>query len=202
MDHSGQYMAGVNGSGRAIDFVVSILVSLYSLASSVLIFNETYFSDWDEQIQFHLGVLDLDLALRMDKPTTIIETSSSEQQDLSKSWERSNILSIMFMRMCIANNIKSMLPQLKNAKEYKNAKKYLKAMEDRFCSADKSLVGRLMAKLTTMKFDGSRGMNEHVLEMTNLAARLNSLGMNVDSYVLLDPSSFLLYPDGRYREAS
>ncbi|XP_057972618.1 uncharacterized protein LOC131160754 [Malania oleifera] len=76
--------------------------------------------------------------------------------------------------MCLANNIKSTPPQLGNAKEY------LKAVEDQFHYADKSLVGRLMAELTTMKFDGSRGMNEHVLDMTSLTAILKSLGMNVD----------------------
>jgi len=37
-------------------------------------------------------------------------------------------------------------------------------------SADKSLVGTLMSTLTTMKFDGSRTMHEHVIEMTNIAA--------------------------------
>ena len=158
---------------------MSVPVSLHSLASSVLVFSGINFSDWKEQIQFHLGVLDLDLALRIDKPAAITETSSSEQQALFKSWERSNRLSIMFMRMCIANNIKSTLPQIENAKEY------FKAVEDRFRSADKSLGGRLMAELTTMKFDGSRGMNEHVLEMNNLAARLKSLGMNVDESFLV-----------------
>ncbi|KAG6697403.1 hypothetical protein I3842_09G196500 [Carya illinoinensis] len=108
---------------------------------------------------FHLGILNLDLALLIDKSAVITETSNSEQQALSKSWERSNILSIMFIRMCITNNIKSMLPQIENVKGY-----------------FKSLGGRLITKLTTMKFDGSHGMNEHVLEMTTLAARLKSLG--------------------------
>ncbi|XP_057975252.1 uncharacterized protein LOC131162662 [Malania oleifera] len=83
------------------------------------------------------------------------------------------------MRMCIKNNIKSTLPQLENAKEY------LKVVEDWFRLADKSLAGRLMAALITMKFDGSRGMNEHVLDMTNLAARLNLVGMNVDESFLV-----------------
>ena len=78
------------------------------------------------------------------------------------------------MQMCIVNNIKSTIPQIENVNEY------FKAMEDRFRSANKSLGGRLMTELTTMKFDGSHGMNEHVLEMTNLAARLKSMGMNVD----------------------
>ncbi|XP_022869298.1 uncharacterized protein LOC111388743 [Olea europaea var. sylvestris] len=158
---------------------VLVLVSLHSLASSIPIFNGSNFSDWKEQIQFHLGVLDLDLALRIETPLAITETSSAEERALFKSWERSNRLGIMFMRMCMVNNIKSTLPQNENAKEY------LKDVEDRFRSADKSLGGRLMAGLTTMKFDGSRGMHEHVLEMTKLAVRLKTLGMNVDESFLI-----------------
>ena len=58
-------------------------------------------------------------------------------------------------------------------------------MEKRFRSADKPLAGTLMAKLTTMKFDGTRGMHEHILEMSNLAAKLKALGMNVDESFLV-----------------
>jgi hypothetical protein len=56
---------------------------------------------------------------------------------------------------------------------------------ERFKTADKPLVGTLKAKLTTMKFDGTCGIQEHVLEMTNLAAQLKTLGMNVDEFFLV-----------------
>ena len=36
-----------------------------------------------------------------------------------------------------------------------------------------------------MKFDGSRTMHEHVIEMTNVAARLKSLGMEVEQNFLV-----------------
>ena len=41
--------------------------------------------------------------------------------------------------------------------------------------ADKSLARTLMSTLTTMKFDGSCTMQEHVIEMTNIATRLKTL---------------------------
>ncbi|TYJ95518.1 Retrovirus-related Pol polyprotein from transposon TNT 1-94 [Cucumis melo var. makuwa] len=47
-------------------------------------------------------------------------------------------------------------------------------------SADKSLAGTLMSTLTNIKFDGSRTIHEHILEMTNLAARLKTMGMEVN----------------------
>ena len=71
---------------------VSIPVSLHSHASYVSILNGANFSYWSEQVQFHLGVLDLDLALQTEKPPTITKESSAEEKTLSHSWERSNRL--------------------------------------------------------------------------------------------------------------
>ena len=81
--------------------------------------------------------------------------------------------------MTIANNIKSTLPESVTALEY------LKLVEERFRSADKSLAGTLMAELTTMKYDGSRSMQQHVLDMTNIVVRLKTLGMTVDDSFLV-----------------
>jgi len=146
---------------------------------SVPVFNGLNFSDWSEQVQFHLGVLDLDTVFHVEKPAAITDASSTEEKTHYKVWERSNRLSLMFMRMSIANNIKSALPKTESATEF------MKFVEERSQTADKSLVGTLMSTLTTMKFDGSRTMHEHVIEMTNIAARLKSLGMVVDESFLV-----------------
>ncbi|XP_047268106.1 uncharacterized protein LOC124898510 [Capsicum annuum] len=135
--------------------------------------------DWCEQIKFHLGVLDLDAALYFEKPTAITEASSDEEKSYYKHWDRSNRLGLMFMRMTIMGNIKTTLPKAESAKEL------LKLVEESSQTADRSLAGTLMGTLTTMKFDGSRTMHEHVIEITNLAARLKSLGMEVEQNFLV-----------------
>lgn len=48
-----------------------------------------------------------------------------------------------------------------------------------------SFARTLMAKLTTMQFDSTRGMHEYILEMSNLAANLKVFGMNVDEFFLV-----------------
>ena len=58
-------------------------------------------------------------------------------------------------------------------------------MEECFRSADKSLTGTLMAELTTMKYDGSQSMQQHILGMTNITVRLTTLGMKVDNSFLV-----------------
>ena len=58
-------------------------------------------------------------------------------------------------------------------------------MEEHFCFANKSLASTLMTQFMTMKFDGSRSMQEHTIEMTNIVARLKTLGMAVDDSFLV-----------------
>ncbi|XP_070005609.1 uncharacterized protein [Nicotiana sylvestris] len=154
-------------------------IPFHSLASSVTVFNGLNFSEWREQVQFHLGMMDLDLVLLNDKPAAITDSSSADEKSFYKAWERSNRLSIMFMRMNIANNIKSTIPQTESDREY------LKFMEERFPSVYKSLAGTLMAELTTMEFDGLRSMQNHIIDMTSIAAKLQTLGMKVDDSFLV-----------------
>ena len=115
----------------------------------------------------------------MDKPEEITDESTADQISLMRAWEKSNRLGLMFMRMTIANNIKTSLPQTENALEF------LTAVKEHFKSADKSLASTLMAELTTMKYDGNRGVQEHILNMTDKAAKLNALGMVVDESFLV-----------------
>ena len=89
---------------------------LHSDSASVTTFNDLNFSDWCEQIKFHLGVLDLDVALYTEKPIAITEISSIEKRFHYKYWDWSNRLGIMFMWMNIAGNIKTTLPKIENAK--------------------------------------------------------------------------------------
>jgi len=87
------------------------------------------------------------LPFQVEKRVAITSTGSNEEKGHYKAWERSNRLSIMFMQMSLANNIKSALPEIENAKEF------MKFVEERFQIIDKSIAGTLMSTLTTMKFD-------------------------------------------------
>ena len=77
---------------------VSVPISWHSHAMSVSIFfSGLNFSDWCEQVQFHLSVLDLYLTLQVEKLATINVASSNEGKSLYNAWESSNRLSLMFM---------------------------------------------------------------------------------------------------------
>ena len=61
----------------------------------------------------------------------------------------------------------------------------MKFMEERSQIAYMSFAGTLMITFTTIKFDGSRSMHEHVIEMINITVRLKSLEMNVNENFLV-----------------
>jgi len=123
---------------------VSVPIALHLQATSVPVFNGLNFSDWSEKVQFHLGVLDLDLTIQTEKPVAITDDSSNEEKALFRAWEKSNRLSLMFMRMSIANNIKYALPKIENAKEF------MKFVEECSQKDDKSLAETSMSTSTTM----------------------------------------------------
>lgn len=99
-------------------------------ASSVTLFTGVNFSEWREQVNFDLGVQDLNLALLEDKPVALTTASTETEKSHHKAWERSNRLSLMFIKMTVANNIKSTIPQTESAKEY------MQFVEERFRSTD------------------------------------------------------------------
>ena len=86
----------------------------------------------------------------------------------------SSRLNLMFVKMTITDNIKIALPKTDNAKEF------MKLVLECSQTADKSLARTLMSTLTTMKFDGSRTIHEHVI-----ATRLKTLGMTMNENCLV-----------------
>ncbi|KAJ1434123.1 gag-polypeptide of LTR copia-type [Sesbania bispinosa] len=122
-------------------------MNLFGLGNGVVKFTGLNYADWSEQIQFQLGVFDLDLAIVMDEmPPAITETSTDDEKSLYEGWQRSNRMSLNLMRMTMAENVKPSMPKTKNAREFmKRIKEY--SHSD---ITDKSIVGTLMTKLKSM----------------------------------------------------
>jgi len=94
-------------------------MNMCGLDSGVIKFNGLNYADWYEQIQFQLGVFDLDLAIVMDEmPPAINETSTADEKTLYEAWQRSNRLSLNLMRITMAENVKPSMPKTENAKEF------------------------------------------------------------------------------------
>ncbi|XP_022880919.1 uncharacterized protein LOC111398221 [Olea europaea var. sylvestris] len=93
---------------------------------------------WKERILLHLGWMDIDYAIRKDEPPKITETSIPDQVDLYEKWERSNRLSVMFIKTKISAGIRGSVEQ------YDNVRELLKAIDDQFVTSDKALASTLI----------------------------------------------------------
>nr|KYP55368.1 hypothetical protein KK1_001580 [Cajanus cajan] len=101
---------------KCLLLVIKVTKSLNSHVVSVPIFNGLNFFDWNEHVQFHFSFLDLDLVILEEKPTTITDSSNDKEKTYYKAWEKSNKLSLMFIRMTITYSIKTTLPKTESAK--------------------------------------------------------------------------------------
>ena len=59
---------------------------------------------WKERIIFHLGWMNIDYVIRKDK-LIIIATNIADENALYERWERSNHLSVMFIKTKISTSI-------------------------------------------------------------------------------------------------
>ncbi|XP_059636200.1 uncharacterized protein LOC132278428 [Cornus florida] len=138
-------------------------------SSHILFLTGDNYSDWKEKILLTLGCMDIDLAVCVDEPPIPTESSTPSEKVSYKRWERSNRLSMCLIKSHVGKNITSSIPECTKVKEY------MTAIEQQFISSDKALASTLMTKLSSMKHMGDKEVREHIMEMRDIAAQMNSL---------------------------
>ncbi|KAM1833617.1 hypothetical protein ACFX13_023415 [Malus domestica] len=90
------------------------------------------FKKWKEDVEIRLGLMDLDLALREEKPKAIIAKSTADEKVKLEKWERANRMSMMIMKKAMAESVKGGIPKTDNAREF------LAAVGDKFKESEKA----------------------------------------------------------------
>ncbi|XP_022843223.1 uncharacterized protein LOC111366759 [Olea europaea var. sylvestris] len=116
-----------------------------------------------ERIFLHLGWIDIDYAIRKDE-SKITPTSTPDEIALYEQWERSNRLSVMFIKNMISTGIRG------SVKEHNNVKALLKAIDEKFETLDKALANTLIMKFSSIRLTTMRGVHEHIMQMRDIAA--------------------------------
>ncbi|WJZ96175.1 hypothetical protein VitviT2T_014886 [Vitis vinifera] len=132
------------------------------------------FKIWKERILLQLGCMDIDYAIRKDEPHKIIDTSTLEEILLYERWEKSNRLSVMYIKTKISVGIRGSIEQHENVREL------LKAIDEQFVTSDKALASTLIMKFTSLKLTGIRGVREHIMEMRDIVAQLKKVEIGND----------------------
>ncbi|XP_059455162.1 uncharacterized protein LOC132185401 [Corylus avellana] len=159
--------------------IATIPSALMDETFHVPMLNGNNFTDWTENLFFTLGCLELDLALRVDEPPALTEKSTPQEIAKHEQWERSNRLSLIFMKSHVSKGIRSSIP------ECTNAKAFIKAVDEQFMSSNKALPSTLMKKLSSKSFDNSRSVREHIMKTRDMAAQLKFLEIDISESFLV-----------------
>ncbi|RVX07084.1 hypothetical protein CK203_030565 [Vitis vinifera] len=116
-----------------------------------------------KRILLHLGCMDIDYAIRKDKPT-ITDTNTTTEKALYEQWERSNHLSMMFIKTKISYGIRGSVDQ------HDNVKALLKVTDEQFVTSDKAFTSTLIMKFSSLRLTDVSGVREHIMQMRDIAA--------------------------------
>ncbi|XP_071714297.1 uncharacterized protein [Rutidosis leptorrhynchoides] len=141
--------------------------------------NGTNFESWKDQIKISLGIIDLDYALRFDKPVPLTDESTAEQKRTYDIWEISNRMSLMIMKNSITPAIRGAIPDSENAKEF------LASVEEQFKGSSKSHASTLILKMLSTKYDGVSGVREHIMMMNDMVSKLKGMDMEISEGFLV-----------------
>ncbi|XP_073222585.1 uncharacterized protein [Cicer arietinum] len=159
---------------------LSSVASISANLSSIPVLDGTNFKEWKENILIVLGCMDLDLALRIDRPSTPKDSSSSEEKLEYEKWDRSNRISLMIIKRGIPEVFRGAVPD-----EIDTAKNFLAEMEKRFVKSDKAETSSLLQNLISMKYQGKGNIREHIMMMSNIASKLKGLKLELSDDLLI-----------------
>jgi len=129
-------------------------------------------------VKIVLGCMDLDLALRMDKPSSPTDDSTSEYKAVHEKWERSNRIGLMI--------IKDTIPEaFRGGEEINDLKQFLAEMDSRFARSDKAEISMLLHRFSTMRYHGNGKIREYILEMSNIVSKLKTLKTELPAELLI-----------------
>ncbi|XP_022638717.1 uncharacterized protein LOC106767994 isoform X1 [Vigna radiata var. radiata] len=130
-----------------------IIASMFANINLVPVLNNTNFKDWKENMEIFLGCMDLDLALRIEKPPPLTIKSTSDEMIEYEKWDRSNRMSLMIIKRGIPEVFRGAISE-----EITSAKDFLIEIEKHFATNDKAETSALLQSLISMKYQGKKEM--------------------------------------------
>ncbi|XP_038895752.1 uncharacterized protein LOC120083916 [Benincasa hispida] len=147
-----------------------MVVNMPAQVGQMLALSGANFKTWKEDIELFLGLMDLDLALRMDRP---ISTPDNPNDTKIKKWDRSNRMSLMIIKRSIPRVYQNLIV------ESMNAKVFLKELEQSFAKNENEEARDLLTKLVVMRYTGKGNIREYIIEMSSLATKLKALKLEI-----------------------
>ena len=162
------------------DSATSSASNITASINSIPMLNGTNFKTWHENLHIVLGVMDLDLALRVSSPAPLtVESSSNEKRDIER-WEKSNHMCLMIIKKVIPEAFMGTISET-----IKTAKEFLEEIKNRFVKNEKSETSTLLENLISMRYKGNGNIREYIMEMSHLASKLRAHKLNLSEDLLV-----------------
>ena len=138
--------------------IFSVVASIFANLDSVPVLNGANFKDWKENMQIVLGCMDLDLTLRIEKPSSPTDSSTSEQRKHREKWDHSNRMSLMIIKCGIPEVFRGNVSN----DIITSAKEFLTEIENRFAKSDEAETSTLLQNLISMKYQDKGNVKEYI----------------------------------------
>ncbi|XP_060965479.1 uncharacterized protein LOC133034412 [Cannabis sativa] len=157
----------------------SVSFSVNNNNASIHILNASNYKTWKRDVEFTLGIMDMDLCLREEKPAELTDSSTAAERTHHAQWEKSSRLSLLTMKRSIPEHLLSGLPDTTNAKEFFNA------VEKLYDTGENAEAGHLMDEMTTIKYDELKGVRDFILKLVNVQSKLKDHNIPLpDSFII------------------
>ena len=113
-----------------------------------------------------------------EEPDPITQTNTIEAACLYDKWERSNRLSVMFIKTKISAGILGSIEQIDKVKPF------LKAIDEQFETFDKALTTLIM-QFSSTNHTGIRAVHDYIMHMRDTVAQLKSLEVTMSDTFLV-----------------
>jgi hypothetical protein len=134
---------------------------------------------WKERVLLQLGWMDIDYAIRKDEPLALTNTSTTMDITLYERWERSNRLSMMFIKIKNSAGIRGSVDQ------HEKVRDLLKVIDDQFVTSDKALASTIIMKFSSLRLTSVKGLHEHIMQMRDTVAQLKKLEVEISESFLV-----------------
>ena len=157
------------------------------------------FTKWSREINLILLMMDKDHSMRDDAPVALVAQRTDDTSLAKRTaayekekyhWEHSNrVALISIMDLTISPTIRGALE-----KEPKNAKAFMKEIEEYFKGSTTANTSTLLSQLVSSKYKGQGSVREHIMGIVNIRDKLIELDCPHNDATLLHHIMISLLP--------
>ena len=142
--------------------------------------NGTNFKSWKENDMIVLRVMNLDLVLRVARPSNPIDQNFFTEKIEMERWDSSNRMSLMVVKCAILETFRgTMFDKVTTAKEF------LEEIEKQFAKNEKAETRTLLANLISMRYKDKGNIREYIMQMSHLASKLKEIRLELSKDFLM-----------------